>query len=601
MTIPAKQNLYRKYRPQTFTELLGQDHIVKTIQSAFLQDKISHAYLFSGPRGTGKTSAARLLAKILNCQTPVTNADGGKDACRTCTNCLAIENQHFMDIVEIDAASNNGVDDIREMREKVKYLPVEGKYKVYIIDEVHMLSGAAFNAFLKTLEEPPPRVVFVLATTDPQKVPATILSRCQCFEFHSIPRKVLVERLSEVVQRERTSDPGFPEIGMETLQLLAESAAGGFRDALSLLDQVASGNNGGKVEVEQVLQLTRRVGHATLKNLAATLFTGDVAALLRQLDDLFFRGYEVPSLGKDFLEWLRRAVFLHVDPQANQVLELPAEQAKETQQLVQPLPLEYLMSVTSHLERAITNLRHSVHPRLLFELELVRLARREVSLGLEGTERRLQQVEQHLRTPRVVARPLGAAAYTAPETMPRRPEPAAPPRPVAPARPEPVVRSQPPRPYEAPAKPNLTLVKREPEPELSASLGPHDRWAAFRREVMARSQSNGTMLEMAQFEGYKDGVVIVAFGNDFSARRFRDASVLSSVQPILEQFFGVGTRLEVRGTSVPTPTAVKESVTQVKENLAKIDQSVKEKILSQSAVTDALAVFGGEIVGIEKK
>ncbi|HNV70676.1 MAG TPA: DNA polymerase III subunit gamma/tau, partial [Candidatus Ozemobacteraceae bacterium] len=508
----------------------------------------------------------------------------------------------FMDIVEIDAASNNGVDDIREMREKVKYLPVEGKYKVYIIDEVHMLSGAAFNAFLKTLEEPPPRVVFVLATTDPQKVPATILSRCQCFEFHSIPRKVLVERLSEVVQRERTTDPGFPAVGQETLQLLAESASGGFRDALSLLDQVASANNGGEVSVEQVLQLTRRVGHTTLRKLAGVLFEGDVASVLRQLHELFFRGYEVQSLGKDLLEWLRRAVFLHVDPQANQVLELPAEQAKDTLQLVQPLPLEYLMSVTSHLERAMTALRHSVHPRLLFELELVRLARREVSLGLEGTERRLSQVEQQLRTPRLVARPVGAAPTVVGTAEPglRRADAAAPMRPL-PVKTETAVRSQPARPYEAQPKPNLTLVKREPVAGSPEHLSPTERWAAFRQEILTCSTSTGSILEMARYEGFKDGVVTIVFGNDFSARRFREPSVLESIQPILEQFFGSGTRLDVRGATSPSPVAVKESVTQVKENIAKIDQSVKDKILSQSTVTDTLAVFGGEIVGIEKK
>lgn len=598
MTLPAKQNLYRKYRPQSFSELLGQDHIVKTIQSAVVQNKVSHAYLFSGPRGTGKTSAARLLAKILNCQTPVTQTEGGRDACRTCANCQAIENQHFMDIVEIDAASNNGVDDIREMREKVKYLPVEGMFKVYIIDEVHMLSGAAFNAFLKTLEEPPPRVVFILATTDPQKVPATILSRCQCFEFHSIPRKVLVKRLTEVVQLERETDPGFPEVGAETLQLLAESAAGGFRDALSLLDQIASGNNGGTVSVEQVLSLTRRVGHSTLKTLAATLFEGNAASLLNQLNDLFFRGYEVQSLGKDLLEWLRRAVFLHVDPQANQVLELPAEQAREMHQLVHSLPLEYLMAVTSHLERAITSLRHSVHPRLLFEMEVVRLARREVSLGLEGVERRIQQIEQQLRTPRPVARPVGGpAGYPAVEPVGRRPE-AGTPRSEGP-RNDSSVQSLPPRPYEATPKPNLTLVKKESGE--SRPQTPQEKWVAFRHEVSRKSPGNGSILQLARFEGVKEGVLSLAFENDFHARRFRDSAILESIQPIMEQVFGAGIRLEVRGTGTTPPSAVKESVTQVKENIAKIDQSVKEKILSQTAVTDALAVFGGEIVGIEKK
>jgi len=278
MLNPTRQNLYRKYRPQTFSELLGQDHIIKTLQSAVSQGRISHAYLFSGPRGTGKTSAARLLAKILNCRELVQVGDGLKDACRVCEVCKRIEDLSFIDIIEIDAASNNSVEDIREMREKVKYRPVEGKYKVYIIDEVHMLSTAAFNAFLKTLEEPPPSVVFVLATTDPQKVPATIVSRCQCFDFHAIPNKVIVARLEEIVRKEKNADPqNFPDVAREVFHHIAECVDGGFRDALSLLDQITSAHAGGTLTLDDVLEMTHRVGHKTLKTLSDSIFLGNSA------------------------------------------------------------------------------------------------------------------------------------------------------------------------------------------------------------------------------------------------------------------------------------------------------------------------------------
>jgi DNA polymerase-3 subunit gamma/tau len=264
MSVPARQNLYRKYRPQSFAELSGQEHISRTIQSAVASDRISHAYMFSGPRGTGKTSAARLLAKILNCLTPVRDKSGLPDCCRHCHNCERIEEMNFMDIIEIDAASNNGVEDIRQMREKVKYRPAEGKYKIYIIDEVHMLSGSAFNAFLKTLEEPPPNVIFVLATTDPQKVPATIISRCQCFDFHSVSRRTIQTRLEEIVDLE-SSGGGFPAFEPEALSMIAECAQGGFRDALSLLDQIASSSSSEKIGLDHVLTMTRRLSYSTLK------------------------------------------------------------------------------------------------------------------------------------------------------------------------------------------------------------------------------------------------------------------------------------------------------------------------------------------------
>src|SRR5512147_628117 len=224
------QALYRKYRPKEWDQVVGQDHVVTTLRNAIAADRVAHAYLFAGSRGTGKTTLARLLAKAVNC----TNPDPTKRPCNECDHCKAVNENRFMDMIEIDAASNNGVDDVRDLREKINFSPSQGKYKVYVIDEVHMLSGGAFNALLKTLEEPPPHAIFVLATTEIHKIPATVLSRCQRHEFRRVPIDEIVKNLKEIAAFENI------QADEEALTLIARQSAGGMRDAQSLLDQLSS-------------------------------------------------------------------------------------------------------------------------------------------------------------------------------------------------------------------------------------------------------------------------------------------------------------------------------------------------------------------------
>ena len=289
----AYKALYRTYRPADFEEIAGQEHITRTFKNALKNNKIAHAYLFSGPRGTGKTSIAKIIAKAVNCEkAPIDNP------CNECDICRGIDNNTISDVIEIDAASNNGVDEIREIRDKVKYLPGITKYKVYIIDEVHMLSTGAFNALLKTLEEPPKHVIFILATTEPHKIPATIHSRCQRFDFRGVSVPEMIHRLNTIIDEEQI------DISKEAIKVIAESAEGGMRDAISLLDQVVSYTDK-KVIVDDVHAIKGTVSNEKLIDIAQAIFANDSVTAIKLLDELIQMGKEAPRLVENLIKFYR--------------------------------------------------------------------------------------------------------------------------------------------------------------------------------------------------------------------------------------------------------------------------------------------------------
>lgn len=560
MTVPAKQNLYRKYRPGRFSELAGQEHISRTIQSSVASGRISHAYMFSGPRGTGKTSSARLLAKILNCQNQAKDSAGLPDCCCECENCLRIDQQTFMDIIEIDAASNNSVEDIRQMREKVKYRPAEGRYKIYIIDEVHMLSGSAFNAFLKTLEEPPENVIFVLATTDPQKVPATIISRCQCFDFHSVSRKTIKARLEEIVRLESCAGE-FPEFEGESLSMIAECAQGGFRDALSLLDQIASTAVSGKVDLEQVLLMTRRLSHSTLRELSDGVFSRHSAVVVKILNDLYFRGYEPNTIARDFLEYLRRCMLLKMDPQANQILDLPEEQIQECLLQIRELSPKFLVTAVTRVERTLMSLRSSLQARILLESELIRLSFGNDLFTSEDLEKRIEALEQKI----------AAMKRTAVSPGPSRVVKA-----VVPLR-----------------------TRHEPLPEeMSANLV-SDPVLDFRNAVNAKSRVCLALLANAKIAKPVGNVLKIQIEQEFAVQKLNEPKNLEVLLLSAKEIFAGIEKVCVEVFAGNNQTSLPEKKLDHREQIAKIDEAARQKVLQKPAIAEAIDVFGGEILDIE--
>ncbi len=351
------QALYLKYRPQTFDQVEGQEHVTRTLKNALALDRIAHAYLFTGPRGTGKTSTARILAKAVNC---VSTAK--EHPCNECIICRAINQERLLDLIEIDAASNTGVDDIRELRDKVDFRPSEARFKVYIVDEAHMLSNAAFNALLKTLEEPPPHVIFVLATTEPNKIPATIASRCQRFDFRRATLPELTRQLSEIAAKENL------EIEAAAIELVARQATGSFRDATSLLDQLTA-FSAGTITLAQVQGLLGAASQETVHEIVAASADRDVARGMGAIGHAVDAGADPRQLGRDVVDYLRGVLLFQTGGAA--AVMATAETQAELSELARRMSAEQVLRAIHLFNQAIYELRGSASPTLPLEMAFV--------------------------------------------------------------------------------------------------------------------------------------------------------------------------------------------------------------------------------------
>lgn len=380
------QALYRKYRPQTFEDVKGQDVIVKTLRNQVRTGRIGHAYLFCGSRGTGKTTVAKILAKAINCE----NLQDG-DPCLLCRSCQSIGEGTSMNVIEVDAASRNGVADFRQIIEEIAYPPTQGRYKVYIIDEVHMLSPAAFNAFLKTLEEPPEYAVFILATTDPQALPDTILSRCQRFDFRRISTDTIEQRLFEVLGKEGI------EAEEKAVRYIARRSEGGMRDALSITDQCASFYVGEKLTYDHVLQVTGTAPRTRYGTMLRQTLDFNASGLLRTFADLLMDGRDVRTMIGDFTWYIRDLLLFKASGGTAESLSLTEEDAEELLKAGQGVTEDHLMYLISVLSGVMADLRTASNPRITAEVGLIRLCRPEMATGdVRAVSARMDEIERKL-------------------------------------------------------------------------------------------------------------------------------------------------------------------------------------------------------------
>jgi DNA polymerase-3 subunit gamma/tau len=379
--------LARKYRPQSFSDVVAQEHITQTLANAIVAGRVAHAILFTGPRGTGKTTVARILAKALNCQ-----EGPAREPCNRCRSCEEITAGHCVDVFEIDGASNNSVDQVRELRENVKYMPAHSRYKIYIIDEVHMLSTPAFNALLKTLEEPPPHVLFMFATTEAHKIPITILSRCQRFDFRRIRLESVANYLAKICGQEAVA------ISSESLDLIAREAGGSIRDSLSLLDQVmASGAKA--IPHDRVVDTLGVIDRQQIHELAEALLSGDATRFIGALDEMFDRGHDVKKLFSDLLEYVRNLMVLHTSREAHKLVDLPASEIDLMQRQVQRFPQTSLHQILEILFREEPAVRLSPQPKLALEMAFFRVLQAQPALSIDTLIQKLEDLRREVGGP----------------------------------------------------------------------------------------------------------------------------------------------------------------------------------------------------------
>ena len=600
----------RKFRPGTFEELIGQPHVVQTLRNAILRQQVAHAYLFSGMRGVGKTTAARILAKALNCEQGPT-----PEPCGQCESCLEIARGNSVDVIEIDGASNTGVDDVRELRENVKFSPFRGTYRIYIIDEVHMLSNSAFNALLKTLEEPPPHAVFIFATTEVHKIPPTITSRCQHFNFRRIPRREIIARLQEVVKHVDV------EIGERSLGAMARASEGSMRDALSLLDQaVAFG--GQSITEHDVDEMLGAVPDELVGRLVQTVVTQDPAAAVALVGEVVDHGYDLRAYCGAVVERMRHLMIAAVVPgfeQAQGLMDLPDEDVKHLLTEAKSFSVEQVQEVFHLFAQAEDRLRSTAHPRFVFEVAAVRAARL-----LQPGAQVLRQAETG-RGPQLQAASASAEkprpASGVPPSPVRQPDHRAGTagRPFGSAqdkqdRPPASVSGQGGRPsppaQKTPAS-NAASAPRAARPAVEAKSAPQPRPAspgsppAIREEdwqrvvdsVIQDSPNIGTHLEMGTLVKIEGNQVIVGFPKTaaVACSRIQKEETRALIAKVCQSV--VGASIHLRVVELTGEPGDGLTIRQMRnKRREQDDEALLEQARANPMVKHAMELFGGEVV-----
>ncbi|MCK5913577.1 MAG: DNA polymerase III subunit gamma/tau [Desulfuromusa sp.] len=546
--------LARKWRPQLFDDLVGQEHVSQTLKNAITADRVHHAFLFTGARGVGKTSAARIFAKALNCQEGPTT-----QPCGVCPSCVEITESRGIDVLEIDGASNTGVDDIRELRENIRYLPSQSRYKIFIIDEVHMLSINAFNALLKTLEEPPEHAKFIFATTEPHKIPITILSRCQRFDFKKIGMAPLQARLRFIADQEKI------EIADSGLAVIARSGGGSMRDALSTLDQVIA-FCGDKINDEELQGLLGLVSRALLLATVKAVLgrePGQLLSLVQKVDD---HGHSFRQFCQQLVELVRVLVVLKVVSQPGDLVDIGEAELLEMSRLAEPVTLEDLQRLLAILVRTEADLAVSNYPRLTMEMVLVKLAGLPPGIDVATLIKRLEMLEKQLST-----------GLPAPPTKPLE---RAPTMPIA----------------EIPVPPEEPAAVKEPEASFTPDSGGKS-WPGLVEFVKKRrkprissllEQSSLLLLELPRLR-------IGMPGRYFS---LADGDMCQAIQDLAAEYFATAVKVEFEkvGNGDNAPPSLHEERAQQESDRQK---KLRENALEHPLIKSALNIFGGEVEAVK--
>jgi DNA polymerase III subunit gamma/tau len=574
----------RKYRPGTFHDVIGQPHVVQTLVNAITTKRIAQAYLFSGTRGVGKTTVARILAKALNCEQGPTGMP-----CGTCVNCTEIAQGHSVDVIEIDGASNTSVDDVREIRENVKFTPFKGAYRVYIIDEVHMLSNSAFNALLKTLEEPPSHVVFIFATTEIHKIPATILSRCQHYNFRRIAKTEIIARLRHVAGQDGI------ELEERSLAALARASEGSMRDGLSLLDQAVA--FGGKSIVHAELEtLLGAVPQELLRSLIQAIISQDSAAALRTLSQLIEGGHDLRAYCADVVEYLRNLLVVSVTPSQewSVLIEASADDLAQLAADKVSLTPEYIQKLFALFTQAEDALRFSAHPRFVLETAAVKATRllRKEAVAPEQPARAASSGPTQPAAVRSEKSPTsrpGGAPIPSRSTAPPAAAPA--PRPAPSGAAANTIQAPSPEPATRPAGAPTTGTR----PSQAVTLD----WERLQEEVGHSFPNIAPFLEMGRLVAIEGNAVTIGFGKQATVARamLEKADNVQALTSLCERMSGQPVRVrvvELTDTDPPGPTMAQ--IRAAKEQEQKL--VLLERAKAHPVVKQALEIFGAELADV---
>lgn len=544
------QALYRKWRPALWDEVVGQDHIVQTLRNAVETDRVGHAYLFAGPRGTGKTTSARLLAKAVNCL----HEDIASRPCNECANCVAVNQGRFLDLIEIDAASNTSVEDVRDLRDKINFSPSQGKFKIYIIDEVHMLSTSAFNALLKTLEEPPPHVIFILATTEIHKIPATVLSRCQRHEFRRIPIQTITDKL-----RTLCNDEGI-QINDETLNLIARQSTGSLRDAISLVDQLSSMTQNISLEIAQDI-----LGTATSQsvvNMVGAILTMDDTDGLNTIQKALDSGSDPRQYARQVVDYLRNLLLIKMGLEKK--VETPADIKKTMKQHAGQFEMQRLLDAIIAFSNAASDLKASWHPGLGLEIAFASIVTRN---QIEKVTTEKPELEKGIG----ITSKKGSKADSQKSNLP----------------------SNKPTHQEMPintelAEKHLPVEKKENDSSIPlpgkgitfAALS--ENWKAVKELIRKDNPLTEALVNSGKLMGINNDIITLSFSSDLLKKRMLSENNLVLLRRALLQIFG---------------REIKVSVTTGNQTQSKLPSDIE--IDANGMVGFATSDLGGEIVDIQ--